>query len=51
MTVLIFLVAGIAMMFAVLGRRDIALALFTVALAGSVVWLSHHMTDPLQIAL
>ena len=51
MTVLIFLVAGFAMMFAVLGRRGVAIGLFALALAGSVVWLNHHMTDPLQIAL
>ncbi|MFI5000848.1 MAG: DUF5993 family protein [Reyranellales bacterium] len=50
MTALIFLVTGIAMMTAVSGRRGIAIGLFSVGLIAAVVWLNHHMTDPLALS-
>jgi hypothetical protein len=51
MTALIFLVIGIAMMIAVAGRRDIAVSLFAIGLIASVLWLGHHMTDPITLSL
>jgi hypothetical protein len=51
MTSLIFLLTGIAMMTAAGGRRDVAIGLFAVCLIVSVVWLNHHMTDPLTLSL
>lgn len=47
----IFLLAAVAMVIAVAGRRDIAIALISVCLVASAWWLYHHMTDPLNIAL
>ena len=51
MTALIFFVLGVAMLVGLAGRRDIATALFALGFVGSVVWLAHHMTDPLAISL
>lgn len=51
MTAAIFLVAAIGMIIAVAGRRDIAIALVSVSLIASVLWLNHHMTDPLSVSL
>ena len=50
MTAAIFFVSAIAMMVAVGGRRDIAVALFGIAFLASVFWLRHHATDPLKLA-
>lgn len=50
MTAAIFLVVAIAMVIAVAGRRDIAIALITLSVIASVLWLNHHMTDPLKLA-
>jgi len=50
MNAAIFLVAGIAMMFAVAGRPGLATGLFAVGFAASVAWLLHHMTDSLPLA-
>ena len=50
MTALLFLVIGIAMMAATVGRRDIAIGLFGIGVIVSVLWLQHHMTDPLVLA-
>jgi hypothetical protein len=46
----IFLVAGIAMMFAVGGRPAIATGLFALAFVAAVAWLVRHMTDTLPLA-
>lgn len=51
MTAAIFLVAAIAMIIAVAGRRDIAVALLSVSFIASVLWLYRHMTDPLVLSL
>ncbi len=51
MTAVMFLVAGIAMMTAVTGRRDIAVGLFALSFIAAVAWLSHHMTAPLALSL
>ena len=51
MTALMFLVAGIAMMTAVAGRRDIAVGLSAIGFIAAVVWLNLHMTDPLTLSL
>ena len=51
MTALMFLVAGIAMMTAVTGRRDIAVGLFAICFIASVLWLNYHMTGPLSLSL
>jgi len=51
MTALIFLVAAIAMMLAVRGRRIVAIGLFSLCLIASVLWLDHHMSDTLSLAL
>ena len=51
MTAAIFLVTAFAMFAAAGGRRDIALTLFGVAFLVSIMWLEHHMTDPLKLAL
>ena len=51
MTAAIFLVAAVAMIIAVAGRRDIAVALLSVGFIASVLWLYHHMTDPLALSL
>jgi hypothetical protein len=50
MTALIFLLVGIAMIVAVAGRRRVAAGLFGASLVLSVVWLTHHMTDPLKLS-
>ncbi len=50
MTALIFLLAAIAMIAAVAGRRRIAGGLFGISLVLSFVWLMHHMTDPLKLS-
>jgi hypothetical protein len=50
MNAAIFLVAAIGMMFAVGGRPRVATLLFAVGLVAAVVWLVHHMTDPLPLA-
>ncbi len=47
----IFLVAGIAMMTAVAGRRDIAVGLFAISFIAAAVWLNHHMTSSLAVSL
>jgi len=49
-TALIFLLAAIAMIAAVAGRRRIAGGLFGISLVLSFVWLMHHMTDPLKLS-
>jgi hypothetical protein len=50
MTALLFLVIGVAMIAATSGRRDVAIGLFAVGFLVSVVWLRHHMTDPLTLS-
>jgi Family of unknown function (DUF5993) len=50
MTAAIFLVCAIAMMLAVGGRRNAAIALFALCLVASALWLDHHMTDPLALS-
>ncbi len=50
MTSVILLIAGIAMMLAVAGRPRGAVGLFVPCLVASVLWLLHHMTDPLPLA-
>jgi hypothetical protein len=49
-TALIFLLVAIAMMAALGGRRGVAGGLFGLSFLLSVVWLVHHMTDPLPLA-
>jgi Family of unknown function (DUF5993) len=49
-TALIFLLVAIAMMAAVGGQRGVAIGVFGVSLALSVVWLGHHMTDALKLS-
>lgn len=49
MNAAIFLVAGIAMMFAVGGRPRIATGLFAAGFVAAVAWLMHHMTDSLHL--
>lgn len=51
MTAAIFLVIAIAMMIAAGGRRDVSIGLFAIALVVSIMWLDHHMSDPLTLAL
>jgi Family of unknown function (DUF5993) len=51
MTAVIFLVSAIAMMLAAAGRRSTAIGLFGLCLVVSVLWLEHHLTDPLALAL
>ena len=51
MTAVIFLVAGIAMMTAVAGRRDVAVGLFAISFVAAAVWLTHHMTSSLNLSL
>jgi hypothetical protein len=51
MTAVIFLVVGIAMITAAAGRRGVAISLFSISLIAAVVWLNHHMTDPLTLSL
>ena len=50
MTALLFLVMGVAMLAATAGRRDIAIGVFGIAIIASILWLRHHMTDPLALA-
>jgi hypothetical protein len=50
MTTLIFLLLGIAMLAALTGYRGPSIGLFGLGLILSVVWLNHHMTDPLALA-
>jgi hypothetical protein len=50
MTAAILLVGAFAMLSAVGGRRDFAVGLFAIALVASVLWLDHHMTEPLKLA-
>ena len=50
MTSLIFLLMACAMWLAWAGNRRAGGLVFAVAGLLSVVWLNHHMTDPLQLA-
>ena len=50
MTSLIFFLVGIAMVLAVRGQRGLAVGLFALAFVVSALWLSHHMTDPLNLS-
>ena len=50
MAAVIFLLAGIAMIVACAGYRGTALTLFGVSSVAAVLWLEHHMTDPLALA-
>jgi hypothetical protein len=47
---LIFLLLAIALMTALGGRRGLAGGLFGLSLVLSVVWLVHHMTQPLTLS-
>ena len=47
----IFLLATIAMVLAVRGQRTLAIGLFALTLIASALWLGHHMTDHLNLAL
>jgi hypothetical protein len=49
-TALIFLLVAIAMIVAVVGRPGIAGGLFGIGLILSVVWLVHHMTEPMKLS-
>lgn len=51
MTSAIFLLATIAMVLAVRGQRVLAIGLFALTLVASAFWLSHHMTNSLNLAL
>lgn len=51
MTALIFLLLALAMMVAVRGHRGMAIGLFGVGLLAAILWLNHHMTDSLGLAL
>ena len=51
MTAAILLVTGLAIWSAAAGRRDFAITLFSIAFVVSVMWLDHHMADPLVLAL
>ena len=50
MTSLIFLLMACAIWLAWAGNRRAGGLVFALAALLSVVWLSHHMTDPLQLA-
>jgi len=50
MTSLIFLLVAGAMWLAWSGNRCAGGIVFAVAALLSVVWLNHHMTDPLHLA-
>ena len=50
MTALLFLVIGVAMIAATLGRRDVAVGLVAIGVFVSVMWLRHHMTEPLALS-
>ena len=50
MTALIFLLVAIGMLSALGGRRGIASGMFGLSLVLSVMWLVHHVTDPLPLS-
>jgi hypothetical protein len=50
MTSLIFLLVACAMWLAWAGNRRAGGLVFALAALLSVVWLNHHMTDPLHLA-
>jgi hypothetical protein len=51
MMALLFLLYFIAALLAVRNRQRPALAVFALALAASLYWFGHHLTDPVAIAL
>lgn len=51
MMALLFLLYLVAAVLAVRDRKRPSLAVFTVALAVSLYWFWHHMSDPVTIAL
>lgn len=49
MSSLLFLLIGIAMIIGWAGRWRLAVGVFVLAFVLSLVWLNHHITDPLQL--
>lgn len=49
MSALLFLLIGVALIIGWAGRWRLAVGVFAVAFVLSLIWLNHHITDPLAL--